>query len=141
MGLGNLRVVADTNLIVSAMLTDQTSPQRALDYVVQQGSFLLSSDTFEELTDVLLRPRFQRYLSIETRLNLLAKYERDADWITVNETITACRDPKDNKFLELAVSGQATHVITGDVDLLVLNPFQAVSIVSPRDFLSEHLPP
>lgn len=121
------------------MLTDQTSPQRALDYVVQQGSFLLSSDTFEELTDVLLRPRFQRYLSIETRLNLLAKYEREADWIIVNETITACRDPKDNKFLELAVSGQVTHVITGDVDLLVLNPFQAVSIVSPRDFLSEHL--
>jgi predicted nucleic acid-binding protein len=53
------------------------------------------------------------------------------------EVITACRDPKDNKFLELAVSGQATHLISGDPDLLVLSPFRGIPIVTPQAFVTE----
>lgn len=49
--------------------------------------------------------------------------------------ITACRDPKDDKFLELAVSGRATHIISGDTDLLTLNPFRGIAILPPRAFL------
>lgn len=53
----------------------------------------------------------------------------------MNVQIKACRDPKDDKFLEAAVSGQATHLITGDADLLVLDPFQGIRILPPQEFL------
>jgi predicted nucleic acid-binding protein len=49
--------------------------------------------------------------------------------------VRACRDPKDDKFLELAVSGAACCVVTGDQDLLALHPFRSVSILTPAQFL------
>ncbi len=52
------------------------------------------------------------------------------------QKITACRDRKDDKFLELAVNGKASYVITGDQDLLVLNPFQDIAIISASEYLS-----
>ena len=84
-----------------------------------------------------MRTRFGRYVPIQARLNLLARLEHEGNWITVNLTVTACRDPKDNKFLELAVSGQASHIITGDGDLLALHPFQSIPIVTPQNFLRQ----
>ena len=59
-----------------------------------------------------------------------------AQAINITETISACRDPKDNKILELAVSGNASHIITGDADQLVMNPFRGIAIVSPQEFLA-----
>lgn len=61
----------------------------------------------------------------------------NADLVEVDVTITDCRDPKDNKFLALAVSGQATHLVTGDQDLLILHPYRSTSILTPRQFLAE----
>ncbi|MGC2743605.1 MAG: putative toxin-antitoxin system toxin component, PIN family [Candidatus Angelobacter sp.] len=63
------------------------------------------------------------------------------EWIDVNVQIKACRDPKDNKFLEVAVSGKATHLITGDSDLLVLDPFQGIRILPPQEFLDSIIRP
>ena len=65
----------------------------------------------------------------------LAVLTREAQWIDVDMQITACRDPKDDKFLSLAVSGEATHIVTGDADLLVLHPFRGIRIVTPSTFL------
>jgi uncharacterized protein len=62
-----------------------------------------------------------------------------AEMIEINDTIAACRDPKDDKLLELAVGGNADFLITGDKDLLVLNPFRAVKIITPREFLDKDL--
>jgi uncharacterized protein len=53
----------------------------------------------------------------------------------VEVEVTACRDPKDNKFLSLAISGGATHIVTGDSDLLALDLFQGIRVTSPRTFL------
>lgn len=66
---------------------------------------------------------------------LLLALTRDGHWINVDVEIAACRDPKDDKFLSLAVSGHATHIITGDQDILALDPFQGIRILTPRDFL------
>ena len=46
-----------------------------------------------------------------------------------------CRDPKDDQILELAVSGNADCIVTGDDDLLTLNPFRGIAIITPADFL------
>jgi len=53
----------------------------------------------------------------------------------IQTRITICRDPRDNKFLELAVDGKAQIIITGDQDLLILNPFENIDVLTPRDFL------
>lgn len=86
---------------------------------------------------MLRRPSFDPYLAQEERLQFLATYMQDATLIEVTEVVTDCRDPKDNKFLELAVSGNATCIISGDDDLLSLHPFRGVPIVIPQAFVSQ----
>lgn len=64
---------------------------------------------------------------------------KESTLVDINEKIKECRDPKDDKFLELAVSGKADFIISGDGDLQVLNPFRKIKIVSPREFLDADL--
>ncbi len=132
-----LRVVFDTNTLISAFLLRQSIPRQALDAATAAGRLLLSIPTATELTEVLRQPKFDRYLTGDRRLALLAIVIRTADLVDVDVTITDCRDPRDNKFLELAVSGRATHLVTGDQDLLILHPYQGITILTPRLFLTE----
>ena len=94
-----------------------------------------------ELEGVLLRPKFDRYASREKRVELLDLFPSVAEWIGVSSTVTECRDPDDNKFLELAMDGDADFLITGDQDLLMLAETAHLAwrfrIVTPRKFLDE----
>ncbi len=110
-------------------------PRQALDWLVENGTVLVSLDVLEELADVLGRKKFDRYLPEEQRIDFLHSYLKISELVRIDEQITACRDPKDDKFLELAVNGNADYLITGDRDLLVLNPFRGIEIVTPKDFL------
>ncbi len=58
-----------------------------------------------------------------------------AEHVPISGRIAACRDPTDDKFLELAVDGQADMIVTGDLDLLVLNPFRGIPIIDPAAFV------
>ena len=95
----------------------------------------MSEESFTELFDVLVRPKFDKYISLDKRLQLLADLKSIIKTVTVETKITVCRDPKDNKFLELAIAGNASCIVTGDNDLLVLNPFNKIPILTPADFL------
>jgi len=130
-----LRCVLDTNVLVSALLVPGSKPRRALDRAFQEGRVLLSFATLAELYDVLHRKQFRRYVEEELARSFLAALARDSEWIDVDVQVNACRDPRDNKFLEIALSGRATHLISGDADLLVLYPFQGIRILSPQEFL------
>ena len=114
------RVVLDTNLLVSAALLSGSLPRRVLDHVRLNGQLLLSLETFVELEGVLLRSKFDRYASWQKRKALLELLPSVAEWISTSSTISECRDPDDNKFLELAVDGKADFLITGDKDMLSL---------------------
>jgi uncharacterized protein len=83
-----------------------------------------------------MRPKFDKYISQEKRLNFLGNLQQKAKLVKIKETINACRDAKDNKFLELAVSGNGDFIITGDQDLLVLNPFRKIEIITVNEFLT-----
>lgn len=137
----DLRVVFDTNTLISAFLLPKSIPRQALDNATTAGRLLLSPTTATELTEILRQPKFDHYLTEHRRMTLLAVLIYHADLVEVDVTITDCRDPKDNKFLELAVSGQATHLVTGDQDLLILHPFRTTSILTPRQFLADIAPP
>lgn len=131
------RFVIDTNVIVSSILSPRSTPRQAFELAFDRGVVLASDSTLSELDRVLCRPKFERYLSEDDRLQFIAQFIRDTTVIEVVETIDDCRDPKDNKFLELAVSGSATSIISGDADLLVLHPFRDISITTPRSFISQ----
>ena len=65
----------------------------------------------------------------------------ESELVEITEVVNACRDPKDDKFLELAVSGRATHIISGDDDLLALHPFRGIAILTPQDFVAQETRP
>jgi len=135
--MSKLRTVFDTSAVVSAVLLPRSVPRLAFDLAIASGPILLTEATLRELDEVLRRPKFDRYISEELRLEFLAALVRTAEPVEISESVDACRDPKDNKFLEAAVCGRATHLITGDQDLLVLHPFRAIAILSPQAFLFE----
>jgi len=130
------RFVLDTNTIVSALLLPTSIPRQTLDQAFDIGLVIVSEATVAELADVLQRRRFDKYVREEARLHFLATFTRDTTLIAVTETIIDCRDPKDNKFLEVAVSGEARVIVTGDRDLLDLHPYRGIAIMTPRDFMN-----
>ncbi|MGA8072447.1 MAG: putative toxin-antitoxin system toxin component, PIN family [Candidatus Acidiferrales bacterium] len=126
----------DSNVLVSALLLPDSMPRRALDRAARRGEILLSFALLAELSDVLSRKQFRRYVDEDDVRRFLAALTREAKWVEVSVEIKACRDPDDDKILELGVSGSASHIITGDGDLLVLNPFRGIQILTPHVFLS-----
>jgi putative PIN family toxin of toxin-antitoxin system len=129
------RFVIDTNVLISALLFKTSVPFRAIELAETKGIILYSETTLNELEQVLNRKKFNKYLSLEDRQVFLLKFISSSQLVSITENITVCRDEKDNKFLELAVSGNANVIVTGDLDLLVLTPFQAVEIVTPDMFI------
>ena len=120
----------------SAVLLPRSVPRQAFDLAAAQGSLLVSNQTAAELDEVLRRPKFDKYVSESQRLEFLTALLRQAEVIEVLDVIMECRDPKDNKFLELALSGKGSHIVTGDADLLVLHPFRGIPVVSPQSYLA-----
>ncbi len=112
--MNNRRFVFDTNVLISAFLFNQSKPRQAFDKAQDIGILIISISVFSELREVLYRPKFDKYFIGKRRQELLAELTETAQFIDVNEQIEECRDPKDNKYLELAVSGQAECVVTGD---------------------------
>lgn len=130
------RYIVDTNVLINAALSEASLPRQVLDQVLADGVLLFSEVTFNELRDTLFRPKFDRYLRESTRVLFIATLVNHIEMITVQQQVHVCRDPKDNAVLDVALNGQATCVITGDQDLLELHPYQGMSILTPRDFLS-----
>jgi putative PIN family toxin of toxin-antitoxin system len=88
-----------------------------------------------ELRGVLRRPKFARYIPpgcVEPFLEQVFSLAIDVE---IHAPIRACRDPRDDKFLEVAVHGRADAIVTGDADLLMLNPFRGIAILRPADYL------
>lgn len=132
----DLRFVLDTNVIVSALLLKHSVSRQAFDTALGYGKLLLSLAIISELNDVLRRKQFDKYILEEERMQFLAVLVREATLVEITETIAECRDPKDDMFLELAISGQATCIVSGDKDLLILHPFRGIPILTPAAFLN-----
>jgi len=131
-----MRVVIDTGVAVSAVLLPRSVPRQAFDETLARGTLLVSEATVTELDEVLRRPKFDKYVPAALRLEFLAALVKAADVVAIAQTVTGCRDPRDDKFLSLAVNGRADVIVSGDHDLLVLHPFQTISIVTPAVFLA-----
>ena len=128
------RAVLDTNILISAVLT-RGKPFQVLRWILDHGILIFSDPAFEELATRLKKPKFDRYVSQERRNELLADLEAVAEWTAINGVVQACRDPDDDKFLETALVAQADCIVTGDGDLLALDPFEHIRVVTAAGFL------
>lgn len=132
----NKGFVLDTNVLISALLIKNSPAIQVIETIEKLGIILYSEITFLELEQVLNRRKFKKYFTEEQKQTFIVKLVETSELIEITENITSCRDPKDNKFLELAVSGKADFIITGDRDLLVLNPFRNIEIITINEFLT-----
>lgn len=134
------RFVFDVNVLVSALLLADSVPGKAFRVALAQGAILISESVFKELSTVLGREKFSRYLSWDERQRFLAALLLQSTLIETHPTISVCRDPGDNHLLDLAVQGRADCIITGDQDLLVLHPYRKVLILTPAQFIDSFAP-
>lgn len=131
------RVVLDTNVLISAALQPAGTPRTVVDTIRSQGgSLLFCQQTFEELYSCFNRPKFDRYVSRKNRELYFAQLVVVSEVISITGALMGCRDPDDDKFLELALLGAADCLVTGDQDLLVMSPFRGIEILRPTEFLS-----
>lgn len=129
-----MRIVVDTNVFVSAVLKLNSLPFLVVRWIDERGGLLKSAATEREILGVLSRPQIAA-VTIPTFRDDLAKLLARGELVNVTERITACRDPHDDKFLELAVNGRADLIVSGDADLLTLNPFRDIPILTPAVFV------
>lgn len=134
-----MRVIFDSNVLVSALLISPSIPATALLKAKSSSStFLVSTEVFQELIEVLMRPKFDRYVSKEIRESFLEEFKTLCINVDVRDRIKVCRDPKDDKYLELAISGKADCIVSGDRDLLIHNPFRNIRIITPHQFVNDY---
>jgi putative PIN family toxin of toxin-antitoxin system len=130
------RVVIDTNVLISSLLLTTSTPAQAVDKAVTNAQLIATTETLRELIGKLYSPKFDRYVRRERRDALLERVVSLVEIIDVLQSIRASRDPKDDKLLEVAVNGRADVIVTGDKDLLDLNPFRGIAIVTPAGYLA-----
>lgn len=134
-----LRFVFDTNVLVSVILSPSNTCQLALQKALETGKLIFSAQTSTEFLEVLLRSKFDRYLSFEKRKFFGERLLSISSEILIKSDVKLCRDPDDDKFLNLAVDGGASFIVTGDPDLLVLKHIDRTIIASPHVFLETSL--
>jgi putative PIN family toxin of toxin-antitoxin system len=128
-------VVFDTNVLISAALVAHSRPSLAVRWAARNDIMLVSAATLSELVTRMERPKFDRYVSRASRREFVTFISSTVRIVSIRRSIRICRDPDDDKFLEVALNGGAEHIVTGDTELLALHPFEGIAIVTPADFL------
>lgn len=128
------RVIIDTNLWISFLITKNYS---RLDKILSEKfvTLLYSQDLIDEFIEVAQRPKFKKYFGTEDLQTLLLSLSSRATFIEVSSVIGVCSDPKDNFLLSLAKDGKASHLLTGDKDLLALKNYGRTKILTIADYL------
>ena len=129
------RIILDTNVIISGVLFKGAVVRRLLLLALNEYQLVFSQATWDELAVVLQRDSFEKHMPLGARLRVLADLAGLIEVVPVTSIVADCRDPKDNKFLAVAVDAGVSTIVTGDADLLVLNPYKGVSICTPAGFM------
>ncbi|PZX59904.1 hypothetical protein LV84_01113 [Algoriphagus ratkowskyi] len=130
------RVILDINILVSFLLTKDFSK---VDQLFKDGklTLLFSQELLDEFLEVTQRPKFKKYFSTTDLQSLISKIRTQAEFILVTSSFQICRDPKDNFLLALANDGKASHLITGDKDLLILEKLNETEILTIADYFAK----
>ena len=129
-------IVFGASTVVSAALKADSIPEGALLRAEEIDVLALSGAVDAEIADVLNRPKFARSIPLRRRSRFLRLLRNAAIWFEPAVPVTDCRDPKDDKYLELALAAGAETIVSSDDDLLVLHPWRGVHILRPAEYLA-----
>lgn len=129
--------VLDTNVLISAALSAESAPARVTLWVIANARLIFAEPTFEEFRSRLWRPKFDKYLTIERRNQILHDFSAIADWVELDDAAlpVSSRDPDDDMFIRAAIAGSAHWLVSGDKDLLEIQGLPSINILSPADML------
>ena len=125
----------DTNVFVSAAVLPRSIPREAVNKAIDSGVLLFSEATMGELANVFSRPKFDHYVSAEERALFLGQLSSTAEFVPIIQLVRECGDPRDDKFLEVALNGRADVIVTGVAGLLAMHPWRGIAITSPAEYL------
>jgi len=130
------KVILDTNVLIGVLLASRNC--RAIRDAFLEGLFdvVISEALLAELLETIRKPRLAKLFKPEDARKLLELLQTDAEWVVTKTKLSVSRDPDDNVVLECAVDGQVDVIVTGDDDLLCLESFRSVSILTPQQFLN-----
>lgn len=131
------KIVIDTNIFISAFLGSKNAKLLLKEIVNDEFILIMSTEQLNEIREVLNRPKFEKYITHGEIDELITLLSMKISTPAIYDRIKDCRDVKDNMILEEAVYGNAEYIITGDEDLLVLNPYRWIKIVNLKDFITE----
>ena len=129
------RIVLDTGVLVSAAILPQSVPALAFEKALQRFEVCACPETLAELETVLLRDKFERYVSLAGRQAFIAGFRAQSVLMAVTQVVTDCPDPKDNIFLALAETAQAELLVSSDPHLTDMHPWRGIPIMPPAAFL------
>ncbi len=130
------RVIIDTNLLISFLINKDFSKLDRL-LVHKKITLLYSQELIDEFVEVAHRPKFKRYFNDSSIQALLSQISTRAEFIEVVTKLEVSTDPKDNFLLSLAKDGKATHLLTGDKELLLLKKYSRVEVITIKDYLDQ----
>ena len=139
------RIVVDTSTLVSAALRADSKPRQALRRAVVLFELCLSGATVSELETVLARPQFAKYAAAETLRAFIESIRAEGRMFSVSaadleKVEPRCRDAEDHHVLALAIVAKVDLIVASDHDLLVLNPWRGIPILTPAQFLAQFTP-
>lgn len=134
-----MRVVLDTNVVVSGVIKQEGPPGQILIRFFQERKFIsiTSLEILAEIREVLQPPKVRRYHGwTNAEIDAFVTFLYAQSVVTEGtRTVNVARDPQDNKFLACAREGSAEYLVSGDDDLLQIKVFERTQIVRPRAFL------
>ena len=133
------RVVFDTSSLIPPCLNPDREPAQIFRRALQEHDVFTSAEAFNELASVLSRDKFNAWRPLEHRMMWVRLFREAVIFVEADTVVTECRDPKDNKFLELAFSAKADVLVASDIHLLELHPFRGVQILQLTDFKNQIL--
>lgn len=128
-------IILDTSFIIASIISIKDSQ---ILKMAKTGKISLcySDETFQELVETLKSKNIRKYISNNREVaKFVAWYKYNAKNIIITKEVKICRDPKDDKFIDLALSADAHFIISNDKDLLILESFNNTKILDPEDFL------
>jgi putative PIN family toxin of toxin-antitoxin system len=134
------RLILGTNGIISGVLFKGEAIRSLLLYAFNEYPLVFSQATWDALASVFQRDAFEKIMPLGARLRVLAELASKVEVVESTSIVTDCRDPKDNKFLSLALDANAIAIVTGDDDLKVLHPYKGIAIQSLADFMRLQMP-
>lgn len=130
-------IVLDSNVLISAALSPSGMAANVVNYAIKHHTIVFSDETFDELQTRLWRPKFDRYITLEQRKLILHDLGAIAGWVEIQDSTRYSRDIDDDKFIAIALAGNAEIIVSRDADLLVLETINNVRILQPADFHKE----